>query len=77
MQVLLLAQTTGLMKKLGTISVDGTKIHANASRQMEEAQLEFCRGKRELLRTVCLNIVVYVIRISFYMHVNAQVCPHF
>ena len=31
-QVLLLAQTTGLMKKLGTISVDGTKIHANASK---------------------------------------------
>lgn len=31
-QVLLLAQSTGIMKKLGTISVDGTKIHANASR---------------------------------------------
>lgn len=31
-QVLLLAQNTGLMKKLGTISVDGTKIHANASK---------------------------------------------
>jgi len=31
-QVLLLAQTTGLMKKLGTISVDGTKVHANASK---------------------------------------------
>ena len=31
-QLLLLAQTTGLMKKIGTISVDGTKIHANASK---------------------------------------------
>lgn len=31
-QVLLLAQTTGLMRRLGTISVDGTKVHANASR---------------------------------------------
>ena len=31
-KVLLLAQSTGIMKKLGTISVDGTKIHANASR---------------------------------------------
>ena len=31
-QVLLLAQTTKIMKKLGTISVDGTKIHANASK---------------------------------------------
>ena len=31
-QVLLLAENTGLMKKLGTISVDGTKIHANASK---------------------------------------------
>lgn len=31
-QILLLAQTTGLMKKLGTISIDGTKIHANASK---------------------------------------------
>ena len=31
-QLLLLAQNTGLMKKIGTISVDGTKIHANASK---------------------------------------------
>ena len=31
-QLLLLAQTTGLMKKIGTIRVDGTKIHANASK---------------------------------------------
>ena len=31
-QLLLFAQTTGLMKKIGTISVDGTKIHANASK---------------------------------------------
>lgn len=28
----MLAQTTGLMKRLGTISIDGTKIHANASK---------------------------------------------
>ena len=31
-QLLLLAQNIGLMKKIGTISVDGTKIHANASK---------------------------------------------
>ena len=31
-QVLLLAQATGLMKKLGTISIDGTKVQANASK---------------------------------------------
>ena len=34
-QLLLLAQTTGLMKKIGTISVDGTKIHANASKHKD------------------------------------------
>ena len=31
-QVLLLAQQTGLMKKIGILSVDGTKIQANASK---------------------------------------------
>lgn len=31
-QVLLLAQTTGIMKKIGSINVDGTKMKANASK---------------------------------------------
>jgi len=31
-KVLVLAQNTGIMKKIGTVSVDGTKMHANAGK---------------------------------------------
>jgi hypothetical protein len=31
-KVLVLAQNTGIIKKIGTVSIDGTKIHANAGK---------------------------------------------
>ena len=54
-QLLLLAQSTGLMKKIGTISVDGTKIHANESKHKNRRRTENLLKKKDNCRTCLWN----------------------